>query len=59
MNVMISCVILEKQMEDIPRQPESTVIIDGFHNGEAEEHDGCSRGHPWDKEWDGPTYSVE
>ena len=37
MYVMISRVVLEKQMEDIARQPESTVIINGFDDREAEE----------------------
>ena len=46
MNVMVSCVILEKDMEDVARQPQSTVIINSFHNSEAEEYSCCSCSHP-------------
>jgi hypothetical protein len=38
-DVMISSVILEKNMEDIARQPESTMIINRFNCSEAEEKD--------------------
>jgi hypothetical protein len=34
-------------MEDIPRQPESTMIINRFNCSEAEEKDWCPRSHSW------------
>jgi hypothetical protein len=38
-DVMISSVVLEKDMEDIARQPESTMIINCFNYSKAEEND--------------------
>lgn len=59
MNVMISRIVVEENMEDITGKPESTVIIDGFDHGETEEEDGCPSSHPGDKEGDGPTDVVK
>lgn len=49
MNVMVSSVILEKQMEDITRQPESTMIINRFDHSKAEKDYSSTCSHSGNK----------
>lgn len=46
MDVMISSVVLEDEMEDVARQPKTTVIINSFNHSKAEENNSSSCSHP-------------
>lgn len=59
MNVVVSSVVLEKQMEDIARQPEPTMIVDGLDHSETEEENSSACGHSRDKEGYGTTERVQ
>lgn len=59
MDVMISGVVLEKEMEDVTGQPQPAVVIHGFDHRKAEEDRGCPHGHSRDEVGDGPTKRVD
>lgn len=55
MDVMISTVVLE----DISRQPKTTMIINSFNNGKAEENHSRSCSHSRDQKRYSSTQSVK
>lgn len=58
-DVMIGSVVLEENMEDIARQPESTMIVHSFDHCKTEENYSCSCSHPRNKEREGSTKGVK
>ena len=58
-DIVISGVVLEEQVEDIARQPKPRVIINSFNHSKAEKYHGCSCSHSRDKKREGSTQSVE
>lgn len=49
-NVMVSAIILEKNMQNISGKPQPAVIIHGLDCSEREEEDGGPRSHSGDEE---------
>lgn len=56
---MVRGVILETEMEDIPRQAEAAVVVDRLDHRKAEEDRGRSRRHPRYEKRDGPPKGVQ
>jgi len=56
--VMVSTVVVEEHMEEIAREPQSTMIVDCLDCSEGEEEDGSSRGHAGDEEGESPAHGV-
>jgi hypothetical protein len=54
-DIMIGGVILEQVLEDVVRQPESTVIVHRLHYSETEEEHGGSWSHTGEQEGEGST----
>ena len=48
MHVMVSRVVLEHHMEQVPGEAETTVVVHSLDRGEGEEEDGRSRRHTGD-----------
>jgi hypothetical protein len=59
MNVMVSTVVAEEDMEDVPRKPHATVIIDGLDGCKGEEEYGCPWSHAGDEERERTTDGVQ
>ena len=55
---MVSTVVVEEHMEEIAREPQSTMIVDCLDCSEGEEEDGSSRGHAGDEEGESPAHGV-
>lgn len=49
-NVMVSAIILEKNMQNISGKPQPAVIVHGLDRSEREEEDGGPRSHSGDEE---------
>ena len=49
-DVMVSAVVAEKDMEDVPREPQTAVVIDGLDGRKGEKEYACPWGHAGDEE---------
>jgi hypothetical protein len=58
-DVMVSAVVAEEYMEDVPRKPQTTVVVDGLDGREREEEYASPRGHARDEERERATDGVQ
>lgn len=59
MHVMVSRVVLEHHMEQVPGEAETTVVVHSLDRGEGEEEDGRSRRHTGDQERQGASDCIQ
>ena len=50
MYIMVSTIITEENMKDVPREPQSTMVIHRLNGSEGEEEDSGPGSHAGDKE---------
>lgn len=58
-DVMVSCIVLEENVENVAREPKPTVIVNSLHHREAKEENCCLRSHARDQEGNGTPKCVQ
>lgn len=58
-NVMVGAVVAEEDMEDVAREPQAAVVIDGLDGRKREEEYGRLRSHAGDEEGEGAADGVQ